>query len=174
MSCRCSGSTHDALDFDTSELAAKLRSGAIRPGYWATGDAVYVPMPGLLTPWSKYHLAREDGIYAHSFNFYHFSHRMHVEQEFGLLVRRWELLWKPLQFCIRPCPMLTDACMRLHNLCVDQEGVQSINQCSSLLDCETEDEDFREWWSISEASRSMDEHNRVQGVIWISASFESS
>ena len=33
MSFRCSGSTHDAVAFDTSELAAKLRSGAMRPGY---------------------------------------------------------------------------------------------------------------------------------------------
>ena len=70
------------------------------------------------------------------------------------------LLWKPLQFCIRSCPMLISICMRLHNFCVDEEGVQSINQCSSFFDCETEDEAFRVWWSISEASRSFDDHNR--------------
>ena len=50
--------------------------------------------------------------------------------------------------------------MRLRNFCVDEEGVQSINQCSSLFDCETEDEAFRGWWYISEASSSMNERNR--------------
>ena len=65
------GSTHDAVAFDTSELTAKLCSGAMRPGYCVAGDAACIPMSGLLTPWSKNHLAGEDGIYADSFNLYH-------------------------------------------------------------------------------------------------------
>ena len=50
MSCRYSGSTHDAVAFDISELAAKLSSEAMKHGYWIARDAAYVPMPGLLTP----------------------------------------------------------------------------------------------------------------------------
>ena len=59
------------------------------PEYWAAGEAPYVPMLGLLTPCSKYHIAGEDGIYADSLNFYHSSHHMHLEEAFGVLARRW-------------------------------------------------------------------------------------
>ena len=54
-------------------------------------------MPGLLTPWPKHQLAGDDGIFADSFNFYHSIHRIHVEQAFGVFVKRWGIFWKPLQ-----------------------------------------------------------------------------
>ena len=58
--CRCLGSKHGAVAFYTSELAAKLHSGATRPGYCLAGDAAYDPMPGLLIPCSKYRLPGEE------------------------------------------------------------------------------------------------------------------
>lgn len=41
MSCRCSGSTHDSVAFDVSELAEKLRVEGLRPGYWIAADPAY-------------------------------------------------------------------------------------------------------------------------------------
>ena len=41
--------------------------------------------------------------------------------------------------------MLLSACMRLHDFGMDEEGVQPINQCSSLFGCPTEFEAFLEW-----------------------------
>eukprot|EP00171_Calliarthron_tuberculosum_P022194 IDg22194t1 len=41
MSCRCSGSTHDSVAFDVSDLAARLRAGEMIPGYWIAADPAY-------------------------------------------------------------------------------------------------------------------------------------
>ena len=79
MSCRCTGSTHDAAAFDVSELAVRMKYGELKDGFWIAGDAPYVSINGLLTPWSKGALSGEDGTYADSFNFYHSSNRIHVE-----------------------------------------------------------------------------------------------
>ena len=133
MSCRCSGSIHDAVAFDSSDLAMKLRNGKMAPGYWIAGDAAYVPIPGLLTPWSKYHLARDGGIFADSFNFYHSSHRIHVEQAFGVLVQRWGLLWKPLQYHISEVLPIISAAMRLHNFCIEQDGESYLRRSTSFI-----------------------------------------
>ncbi len=80
MSGRCSGSTHDAVAFDVSEIAARLRNGEMADGFWLAGDAAYTYTNSILTPWSKSALRGEDGVFADSFNFYQSSHRMHVEQ----------------------------------------------------------------------------------------------
>lgn len=90
MSWRCTGSTHDSAAFDASYLAQKLKAGKLKAGFWIAGDVAYVSIPGLLTPWSKSELSGENGMYAACFNFYHSSHRTHVEQAFGVLVQRWE------------------------------------------------------------------------------------
>ena len=80
MSRRCTGSTHDAAAFDVSELAQKLKDNRMSTGFWLAGDAAYISLTGLLTPWSKSALSGENGVFADIFNFYHSSHRIHVEQ----------------------------------------------------------------------------------------------
>ena len=67
MSCHCTGSTHDAAAFDVSELAVRLKDVEMNDGFWIAGDAAYVRIPGLLTPWSKGALSGEGGIYASTF-----------------------------------------------------------------------------------------------------------
>ena len=88
-SCKCTGSFHYAVTFYSSKLAARIRRGDMKPGYWMAEDAAYVPVNGLLTPWPRSELAKKDVIYADSFNFYHSSHRIYVEQAFGVLLQRW-------------------------------------------------------------------------------------
>lgn len=92
MSFTCSGSIHDSVPFATSGLARRLGSEPIILGYWIAGDAVYVPMSGLITPSSKSHLSKEDGVFSNSFNFFNSSHQIHVEQAFEVLVQRWVIL----------------------------------------------------------------------------------
>ena len=91
MSCRCSGSTHDAAVLDVSELGNKLKESHMKERYLIAGDSAYVSTPGLLTPWPKSALRGEDEVYADRFNFYQSSHRVHVEQAFGIFVQRWDL-----------------------------------------------------------------------------------
>ncbi len=127
MSCRCTGSTHDAVAFDSSGLAARLLRGDMKPGYWIAGDPAYVPVNGLLTPWPRSELAKEDGIYIDGFKFYHSSHPIHLEQAFGVLLQRWGILWKPLRFQVDSAIVIVSVTMRLHNFWIDEEG----NRCTS-------------------------------------------
>jgi hypothetical protein len=54
------------------------------------------------------------------FNFYQSWLRIHIEQAFGQLVRRFGLLWKPIQFSIHSVLSLVHACMCIHNLIIDE------------------------------------------------------
>ena len=153
MSCRCTGSTHDATAFDVSDLAERLKKGEMKEGYWIDGDAAYVYIPGLLTPWSKSALTSENGVYADSFNFYHSSHRIHVEQAFGMLVQRWGLFWKPVKYHINDVLTILSAAMRLHNFCIENDGQRSWMTGSSLLERQMETEAFTRWWAIASSLR---------------------
>ncbi len=46
-SCRCTGSTQNAVAFDSSGLAARIRRGDMKPGYFVAEDAAYVPVNSL-------------------------------------------------------------------------------------------------------------------------------
>ena len=154
MSCRCTGSTHDAAAFDVSELANQLRNNEMKSGFWIAGDAAYVSIAGLLTPWPKSALVGESGVFADSFNFYHSSHRIHVEQAFGVFVQRSGLFWKPVQYHINDVLSIVSAAMRLHNFCIDNDGISSMNQQRTLFENEMEQEAFRSWWRSASSLRS--------------------
>ena len=65
-----------------------MRNSALSDGYWIAADEAYDSLPGLQTPRFKSALNQDDGTYADSFNFYNSSHRIHVEQAFGVFVRK--------------------------------------------------------------------------------------
>lgn len=67
-----------------SALAQSLRKHKILVGSRISCDAAYVGRPGLVTPWSRTVLRGEDAAHADAFNFYNSSHRIHVEQAFGM------------------------------------------------------------------------------------------
>ena len=56
---------------------------------------------------------------ADGFNFAPSSHRMHIEQSFGMLMARWGTIWKPLQFALRLNFRTIKLAMLLHNFCAD-------------------------------------------------------
>eukprot|EP00171_Calliarthron_tuberculosum_P002445 IDg2445t1 len=126
MSCVCVGSTHDSVAFSVSGLANELRNGTSHHGFWIAGDAAYSGSDGIVTPWSASALRDEDdGLYRDAFNYYHSSYRIHVEQAFGMLVRRWGVLWKPLSYRLVDSLPILSVCMRLHNFAVDEDGIQA-------------------------------------------------
>ena len=123
------------------------------PGYWFAGDAAYVLMPGLITPWSKYDLMGDERIFADSFNFFHSSHRIHVEQAFGILVARWGILWRPLKFHIDEVLPIISCTMRLHNFCIDNDGIAYVKQAVNTFEQEVQDEAFNTWWETAVSLR---------------------
>lgn len=46
------------------------------------------------------------------------SLRIHIERAFGQLVRRWGILWRPIETRLPACTVILEACAKLHNFCV--------------------------------------------------------
>jgi len=54
-----------------------------------------------------------------TFNFYQSKTRIHIEQAFGILVRRWGILWRRLECSMKHWSLIVLCCMKLHNVCID-------------------------------------------------------
>ena len=54
-----------------------------------------------------------------NFNYFHLFSRIFIECTFGEVNMRWEILWKPLCFTVKNKIQVIDACIRLHNVFVD-------------------------------------------------------
>jgi hypothetical protein len=92
-SMKCACYTHDRIAFAVSELYARLSPGDLPNGFWIARDEAYKCNSNVLTPWPSSNM--DDA--KDTFNFYQSSLRMHIEQCFGLVVARFEILWRPLK-----------------------------------------------------------------------------
>ena len=54
------------------------------------------------------------------FDYHQSANRVAIECAFGMLVRRWAILWTKLQCRFDRRAPLIGACIRLHNLCIEQ------------------------------------------------------
>lgn len=100
-----------------------MKAGDIPNKYWIAADDAYIcteniitPIPGKSTQLSE----AEDG-----FNYFQSSHRMHIEQAFGIMMARWGILWKPLCFSLARNVRVIQLAMVLHNFCVENQDTRS-------------------------------------------------
>lgn len=120
----CKGSTHDSVALDISYIGRYLREGKVPSGFWIAGDDAYAPTESLIVPFRK-SLASK---YENSFNFYLSSHRMHVEQAFGILKKMWGILWRPMKYNLGRVTKIVNVAMQLHNFCINEDkGVNKRN-----------------------------------------------
>lgn len=77
--------------------------------FHVNGDTVYVNAEYLMAP----HLGAK--LSATIINFFHSQLRIFIECTFGLFVRTFGILWKPLAFKLRKIFVILNACARLHN-----------------------------------------------------------
>lgn len=119
-SCLCTGSTHDSLALMSSTLGTHLDRHRLPSPYWIAGDEAYACSASLLTPWP----GRNVSVERDAFNFYLSSHRIHIEQAFGILVARWGILWRPLLVDYKKVPHLTMTLVRLHNFCINNRSTK--------------------------------------------------
>lgn len=106
---RQSPTTHDSLAFRQTELGAQIGNGAMPWPFFLNGDSAFIAGANMVTP---------TGVDA-DFDFLQSSKRVIIERAFGLLVKRWGILWRPIEVLFaRRIPLIT-ACMKLHNFCVD-------------------------------------------------------
>ena len=55
-----------------------------------------------------------------AFNHILSSQRITIERAFGILVRKWGILWRPISFGLPKVAKVVRVCAMLHNICVDR------------------------------------------------------
>ena len=109
----CIGSTHDSTAFECSSLSRWLQAHGLPDDHWIAADDAYKCCEYLLTPFPGKGLSKDKD----AFNFYQSSARIRIEQAFGMLVRRFGILWRPIEAGLARVPLIVSACIKLHNIC---------------------------------------------------------
>ena len=125
---RWPGGTNDIIAYKMTDLYFKATEDGKYPG-WATLvlDEAYSSIGGMhLTPYSLNQLRRtkvanlEKYYKMLCFNNVLSSQRITIERAFGILVRRWGILWRPITYALAKVPKISRVCAMLHNICVDR------------------------------------------------------
>ena len=117
--------TSDYMAWVTSSLAMELEDdsmGMLIKGGTLVGDCAYVKKLFMATPLKGYLGGYEDG-----YNFYLSQLRITIERAFGVLVHQWAILRAPLICPIAKVSPLVLSLVRLHNFCIDQNELTSMN-----------------------------------------------
>ena len=113
--------THNSTAWSATELGQCVEKGDMPEGFFLNGDAAFALS---LQPLHDCAIHRRR-LRLDDFDFYQSSNRMAIECTFGILVRRWGLLWRPLSMHFSRRAPLILAPMRLHNFCIDQRLLAS-------------------------------------------------
>jgi hypothetical protein len=119
--------THDSMAFACSDFGKRLINGELPPPYFFSGDSAFVLSNSMVVPAGT--KVMED------FDFEQSSNRMPIECAFGILVRRWGLLWRPLSMRFDRRAPVIGALIRLHNFCIDErieDETKSVNGLSEI------------------------------------------
>lgn len=111
---RQSPNTHDSLAFALSPLGMRVANGDLPRPFFINGDSAFALSNSMMTP-SGGGTPQLD-----NFDFVQSSNRIAIECAFGILIKRWAILWKPLCMRFDRRAPLIGACMRLHNFCIDR------------------------------------------------------
>ena len=155
VTCMHVGSTNDAKAFETSSLKA-LCDNLPFPLH-LLGDPAYTSSESMLVPFPGTNLHEKEP-YKESFNFYHSQIRINIECTFGIFVRRWGILWKPLAFDLDFTFELIHALCRLHNFCC-RRNTPALSQssglmCDPLLEVDVDGRLVNEVWRCDETFQS--------------------
>lgn len=121
------GGTNDIIAYQMTDIYHKATSNFFPE--WATFvlDEAYSSCGGMhLTPFSLHQLrrAKRNNLPLYhkmlAFNNVLSSQRITIERAFGILVRRWGILWRPISYSLRRVAKIARVCAILHNVCVDR------------------------------------------------------
>jgi hypothetical protein len=115
VSVQSPGKTNDLKAYRMSKLCDLIEG--LPEGYMCGGDNAYVNSEHLLVPFPGQQLPQRKD----AFNFFLSQLRIRIENAFALLVRRWGILWRPLNVCLNHQPRLIMCLCKLHNYCIDEK-----------------------------------------------------
>lgn len=122
---KCPGATNDCSAFEVGEGLRWMHFlEELKLGVLLGDDAFSAIHARLLTPFTKKQLrkARADSMDEYfkmrTFNHLLSCQRITVERAFGILVRRWGCLWKPMERNEADSTLMVIVCVKLHNICV--------------------------------------------------------
>ncbi|CAN0512809.1 unnamed protein product [Ectocarpus sp. 12 AP-2014] len=116
--CNTPGSTNDRQAFKEAGFDNLVES--LPAPYYVLGDAAYGATNKMLVPYPGCNLDADQD----AFNFFQSQGRMCIEQTFGIMMKQWPILWRPLQVPLRHTSSVVHAATRLHNY---------LRRCRSVL-----------------------------------------
>ena len=112
------GSTNDNISYTyTGSLSESVEN--LEMGEFLVGDAAYTTTEHLLIPFTGSQRSKPDN---DAFNFYLSQLRIRIEMAFGLLVNKFRILKKPLEYHMTKNSRIIMTCARLHNFIIDNDG----------------------------------------------------
>jgi len=146
-------------EVDLNELVESLPLG-----FCVIGDAAYTPSEHWVPVYCG--ADKKRAIYD-NFNYYASQLRIHVEMAFGLMTKKWGVLWKPLVVDIRKVKSVAMCVARLHNYCINErmriagvldpaveQGIpdrgENIAVAATAAELEYEDRGFPGWSELRE------------------------
>jgi DDE superfamily endonuclease len=110
------GVTNDSIAYtDECELGDLVE--ALPVGFVAIGDAAYRSTEHMVSMYSG--LDRKKKKYD-NFNYFASQCRIRIEMAFGMMYRKWGILWRPLSIDIGSVRILALAIAMLHNYCINE------------------------------------------------------
>ena len=102
--------THDSLAWACSKLGQQIAARQLCAPFFVSGDSAFNLTNSMIVPSGDPELD--------DFDFHQSSNRMPIECAFGVLVKRWGILWRKLQVRFDRRAALIGALIRLHNFCI--------------------------------------------------------
>jgi len=109
------GGVNDIAAFRKTSLSQTIRN--FPAGKFIIGDNSYVCLEHLLTPFSG---DKKRDPCKDAYNFYLSQLRIRVEQTFGFMTTKWQILRKPLQIWLKHVGRIFLRITRLHNFCTNE------------------------------------------------------
>lgn len=104
----CTLSTNDYLPWQATEIVHGVLNNELPEPFYILGDNAFLVSRSIIVP------CDDD-----AFNFEQISFRSNIECAFGELIRRWCILWRPLEMAFELRTAVFGCCIRLHNFCID-------------------------------------------------------
>ena len=121
--------THDSMAWAASavDMGRAIETGDFLPAeFFINADNAFNLEEWMMVPVN-------DGAHL-DFDYHQSSNRVVIERAFGILIRRWGILWRPLEVQFRRRAPLIKCCMLLHNFCIDKRVELNLREQHGLTE----------------------------------------